>query len=242
MKRPRLVIVIWFLLTAFGYAQDEKTEVAVFAGGYFNSGFQSFKVLNPTTGIEVGTFKPVSEANSGIFGVRGSYNFRPQMAAEATFGFSPAGRSQNSSAFGLVPVLVVPVGSQQGTPIAVRSPVLRDGNVYLYSGTLLTYFNQRGTWRPFFTVGAGGITRTSKIAFIQNPLPILVRVTTVPIISPTLVPATTRTDMTLVLGVGFKKYLPHGLGVRMDFRDHINKFDQSTVNNIELSLGLFTRF
>src|SRR5207237_5245165 len=130
------------------------------------------------------------------------------MAAEATFGFSPAGRSQNSFAFGMaVPVLVVPVGSQQAIPIVVRSPVLRDGNVYLYSGTLLTYFNQRGTWRPFFTVGAGGITRTSKIAFIQNPLPILVRVTTVPIISPTLVPATTRTDMTLVLGVGFKKYL-----------------------------------
>jgi len=45
-----------------------------------------------------------------------------------------------------------------------------------------------------------------------------------------------------VLGVGFKKFLPHGLGVRMDFRDYINKFDQSTVNNMELSLGLFTRF
>ena len=210
---------------------------------YFNSGFQSFKVLNPSTGAQVGTFKPISEANSGIFGVRSSYNFRPQMAAEATFGFSPAGRSQNSFPFGMaVPVLVVPVESQQAIPIAVRSPVLRDGNVYLYSGTLLTYFNQRGTWRPFFTVGAGGITRTSKIAFIQNPLPILVRVTTVPIISPTLVPATTRTDMTLVLGVGFKKYLPRGLGARLDFRDHINKFDQSTVNNMELSLGLFTRF
>src|SRR5437667_7730874 len=242
MKRPRLVIVIWFLLSALGFGRDEKTEVVVFAGGYFNSGFQSFKILNQQQAQQVGTFKPVSEANSGIFGVRGSYHFRPQMAAEATFGFSPAGRSQNSSAFGLVPVLVVPVGSQQGTPIAVRSPVLRDGNVYLYSGTLLTYFSQRGTWRPFFTVGAGGITRTSKIAFIRNPLPILVRVTTVPIISPTLVPATTRTDMTLVLGVGFKKYLPHGLGVRMDFRDHINKFDQSTVNNMEMSLGLFTRF
>ena len=244
MKRTCLVIVIWFALThSFAFAQDEKTELAVFAGGYFNSGFQSFKVLNPTTGARLGTFKPVSEANSGIFGVRSSYNFRPQMAAEATFGFSPAGRSQNSFPFGMaVPVLVVPVESQQAIPIAVRSPVLRDGNVYLYSGTLLTYFNQRGTWRPFFTVGAGGITRTSKIAFIQNPLPILVRVTTVPIISPTLVPATTRTDMTLVLGVGFKKYFPHGLGARMDFRDHINKFDQSTVNNMELSLGLFTRF
>jgi len=28
----------------------------------------------------------------------------------------------------------------------------------------------------------------------------------------------------------------------MDFRDHINKFDQSTVNNMELSLGLFSGF
>src|SRR2546427_1134764 len=181
MKRRRLVVVTWFLLTAFGFAQDAKTEVAVFAGGYFNSGFQSFKILSPTTGAQVGTFKPVSEANSGIFGVRGSYNFRPQMAAEATFGFSPSGRSQNSLAFGQVPVFV---GTVQGTPIAVRSPVLRDGNVYLYSGTLLTYFSQRGTWRPFFTVGGGGITRTSKIAFLQNVLSVPVGVIAGPIISP----------------------------------------------------------
>src|SRR6266566_3598937 len=97
MKRTRLVIGIWFILTgSFAFAQDAKTEVGVFGGGYFNSGFQSFKVLNPTTGAQTGTFKPVSEANSGIFGVRGSYNFRSQMAAEVTFGFSPAGRSQNS--------------------------------------------------------------------------------------------------------------------------------------------------
>src|SRR5437867_9697562 len=120
MKRTCLVIVIWFALThSFAFAQDEKTELAVFAGGYFNSGFQSFKVLNPSTGARLGTFKPVSEAN---------------------------------------------------------------------------YFNQRGTWRPFFTVGAGGITKTSKLAFVQNLLPVGVRVSTVLIISPTLVPATTRTD------------------------------------------------
>src|SRR2546427_4998524 len=145
MKRTRLIIGIWFILTgSFAFAQDAKTEVGVFGGGYFNSGFQSFKALNPTTGAEVGTFKPVSEANSGIFGVRGSYQFRPQMAAEATFGFSPAGRSQNSFAFGLVPVFV---GTQQPIPIALRSPVLPDRNVYLYSGTLLPYLNQRGTWR-----------------------------------------------------------------------------------------------
>src|SRR3989454_4389386 len=243
MKRTRLVIVIWFVLTcSLAFGQDAKTEVAVFAGGYFNSGFQSFKILSPTTGAQVGTFKPVSEANSGIFGVRGSYNFRPQMAAEATFGFSPAGRSQNSSAFGVLVPVLVGVGSQQGINFALRAPVLRDGNVYLYSGTLLTYLNQRGTWRPFFTVGAGGITRTSKIAFLQNLPPVPVGVTPVPIISPTLVPSTTRTDMSLVLGVGFKEYLQHGLGVRMDFRDHINKVDQSTVNNMELSLGLFIRY
>src|SRR5256884_5619232 len=100
MKRTCLVIVIWFALThSFAFAQDEKIEVAVFGGGYFNSGFQSFKVLNPTTGAQVGTFKPVSEANSGIFGVRSSYSFGSQMAAAATFAFSPAGRIQNSSAF-----------------------------------------------------------------------------------------------------------------------------------------------
>ena len=242
MKRTCLVIVIWLALThSFAFAQDEKAEVGVFAGGYFNSGFQSFKVLNPTTGAQVGTFKPVSEANSGIFGARGSYDFRSQMAAEVTFGSSPAGRSQNSFAFGQ-PIVPVLVASEQAIPVAVRSPVLRDGNVYLYSGTLLMYFNQRGTWRPFFTVGAGGITRTAKIAFVQNNAVRFDPSFIISIISPTLVPSTTRTDMALVLGAGFKKYLPHGLGARMDFRDHINKFDQSTVNKMELSLGLFTRF
>src|SRR5436309_3730510 len=209
MKRTRLVIVIWFILTcSLAFGQDAKTEVAVFAGGYFNSGFQSFKVLNPTTGAQVGTFKPVREANSGIFGARGSYDFRSQMAAEVTFGFSPAGRSQNFSTSGFLTGVLGPTQIQPGIPITVRSPVLRDGNAYLYSGTLLTYFNQRGTWRPFFTVGAGGITRTSKMAFLQNLLPVPVGgVLTGPIISPSLVPSTTRTDMALVLGAGFKKYL-----------------------------------
>ena len=242
MKRTRLVINIWFVLTcSSAFAQDEKTEVAVFAGGYFNSGFQSFKVLNPSTGVQVGTFKPVTEANSGIFGLRSSYRFMPQMEVEGTFGFSPAGRSQNTPTTG-IPAGIVLVTNPPAIPVPIRAPVLRDGNVYLYSGTLLTYFNQRGTWRPFFTVGAGGITRTAKIAFVQNNAVRFDPNFIISIISPTLVPSTTRTDMALVLGAGFKKYLPHGLGARMDFRDHINKFDQSTVNNMELSLGLFTRF
>ena len=242
MKRTRLVIVIWFILTcSLAFGQDAKTEVAVFAGGYFNSGFQSFKVLNPTTGAPVGTFKPVSEANSGIFGLRSNYRFMPQMEVEGTFGFSPAGRSQNTPTTG-IPAGIVLVTNPPAIPVPIRAPVLRDGNVYLYSGTLLTYFNQRGTWRPFFTVGAGGITRTAKIAFVQNNAVRFDPSFIISIISPTLVPSTTRTDMALVLGAGFKKYLPHGLGARVDFRDHINKFDQSTVNNMELSLGLFTRF
>ncbi len=248
MKSTGLVIIIWFLLTgSLAFAQEEKTELGVFAGGYFNSGFQSFTVLNPTTGARTGNYKPVSEANSGIFGLRSSYRLTPQMAVEGTFGFSPAGRSQNVLTTGFVTAGFV-AGPVQGQPtapipIAFRSPVLRDGNVYLYSGTLLTYLNRQGTWKPFFTVGAGGITRTSKIAFVQSVVPPLSDGTIpVPVFSPTIIPATTRTDMALVLGVGFKKYLPHALGVRMDFRDHINKFDQSTVNNMELSLGLFTRF
>src|SRR6266568_9597712 len=115
------------------------------------------------------------------------------------FGFSPAGRSQNTPTTG-IPAGIVLVTNPPALPVPIRSPVLRDGNVYLYTGTLLTYLNQRGTWRPFFTVGGGGITRTSKIAFLQNFPPVPVGVTPVPIISPTLVPSTTRTDMALVLG------------------------------------------
>src|SRR5439155_11646587 len=137
-------------------------------------------------------------ANSGVFGVRSSYGFTSQMAVEGTFGFSPAGRSQN---FLITAGLVAgPVQAQPTilVPIAFRTPVLRDGNTYLYSGTLLTYFNRRGTWRPFFTVGAGGITRTSKIAFAQNTLlPVPLGTTPVPVFSPTIIPATTRTDMAL---------------------------------------------
>ena len=240
MKRTCLATILCFVFaSSIAFGQDGKMEIAVFGGGYFNSGFQSFKVLNPSTGAQTSTFKPISEANSGIFGVRGSYSFRPQMAFEGTFGFSPAGRSQHF----LTPGFPIILTTQPAIPVPIRTPVLRDGNIYLYSGTLLTYLNQRGTWKPFFTVGGGAITRTSKIAFVPNPL-VLGPVGTipVPIISPTIVPATTRTDMALVLGAGFKKYLPHGLGARLDFRDYINKFDQSTVNNMELSLGLFTRF
>jgi hypothetical protein len=242
MIRGRSAILFCFIFRCtVSFGQDEKTELGVFAGGYFNSGFQSFKVLNPTTGSQDGTFKPVSEANSGIFGARSSYSFRPEMAFEGTFGFSPAGRSQNSPIFS-VPVLVVAQQQQPSIPVLIRGPVMRGGHTYLYSVSLLTYFNRRGTWRPFFTVGAGGITRTSNIAFVYNFPPVPVGVPTAPIFFPTFVPSTTRTDMTLVLGAGFKKYLPHRLGMRMDFRDHISKFDQSTVNNMELSLGLFTRF
>src|SRR5437870_2823782 len=212
MKRTRLVIVIGFVLSgSFAFAQDEKIELGVFAGGYFNSGFQSFKVLNPITGAQVGTFKPVSEANSGIFGARGSYQFRPQMAAEATFGFSH--RWPHPKSF-CVRSRAGFCGDSTANTYRASLAGIADGNVYLYSGTLLTYLNQRGTWRPFFTVGAGGITRTSKIAFLQNLPPILVGVTTTPIFSPTLVPATTRTEMALVLGIGFNSLnVPHHLPV-----------------------------
>src|SRR5437667_10613926 len=70
MKRTRLVIVIGFVLSgSFAFAQDEKTELGVFAGGYFNSGFQSFKVLNPITGAQVGTFNP-SAKRTAVFSGR----------------------------------------------------------------------------------------------------------------------------------------------------------------------------
>ena len=50
MKPTGLVIIIWFVLTgSLAFAQEEKTELGVFVGGYFNSGFQSFTLLNPTT-------------------------------------------------------------------------------------------------------------------------------------------------------------------------------------------------
>src|SRR5437867_12529043 len=135
MKRTCLVIVIWFVLTrSLAFGQDEKNEVAVFAGGYFNSGSQSLKVLNPTPRAQVGTFKPTSEANSGIFGLRSSYRFMPQMEVEGTFGFSPAGRSQNTPTTG-IPADIVLVTNPPAIPVPILWPVLLDANVLQYRGT-----------------------------------------------------------------------------------------------------------
>jgi hypothetical protein len=242
MKRYFLVALLCSLACVpILQAQTRNIEVGVYAGGLFNAGFQSFKVLNPTTGQPIRTIKPTSEANSGVFGARASYRLTERLAAEGTFGFSPAGRNQNPIPFAVVAVLTSGQLSQQA-PVPISTPTLRGGNVFLYDGALVVSVNEDHTWRPFLLAGAGAITRTAKIRFIQNPYILAPSNPPNLIIAPAIVPSPNRTDMTLVLGGGVKKDISSRFVIRLEFRDHINKFDQSTVNNLETSLGLFTRF
>ncbi len=241
MKRYSLVALLCFLASVpILHAQTRNVEVGVYTGGLFNTGFQSFKVLNPTTGQPIRTIKPISEANSGVFGARASYRLTERLAAEGTFGFSPAGRNQTSVAFA-VPGLSFGQPSSQA-PVPIFSPTLGGGNVFLYDGVLVVSLNENHSWRAFLLAGAGAITRTAKIRFIQNPFILVQSNPPNLIIAPAIVPSPNRTNMTLVLGGGVKKKITSQFVIRLDFRDHINKFDQSTVNNLETSVGLFTRF
>jgi len=241
MKRYALVALLCYIASApILCAQTRNVEVGVYAGGFFNAGFQSFKVLNPTTGQPIRTIKPISEANSGVFGARASYRLTERLAAEGTFGFSPAGRNQT-----VIPFAVVQLTSGQSSqqaPVPISTPTLGAGDVFLYDGALVVSASEDHTWRPFLLAGAGAITRTAKIRFVQNPLILAPSNQPNLIIVPTIVPSPNRTDMTVVLGGGVKKSITSRVVIRLDFRDHINKLSQSTVNNLETSLGLFTRF
>src|SRR6266568_5444648 len=128
MKRYSLVALLCFLASVPVLdAETRNVEVGVYAGGLFNTGFQSFKVLNPTTGQPIRTIKPISEANSGVFGARASYRLTERLAAEGTFGFSPAGRNQTSVPFAVVPGLSFGQSSAQA-PVPISTPTLGGGN------------------------------------------------------------------------------------------------------------------
>ncbi len=220
-------------------AQDGKMELAVYAGGFFNTGFQSYRISNPATGQTMQTFKPVSEPNSVIFGIRGSYWMSPRITAEGTFGFSPAGRSQNSIVFG-IPGPILTTDSSSRITFPSFSPYVAGGDVFLVNGVLLAAVTTNRTWTPFLLAGAGAITRTGDVRFVPNPLAIGSPSSQVSIFLPSVIVASpNRTAMTLVLGAGFKKRITSRFGIRLDFRDHINTFDGSTVNNLETSLGIF---
>ena len=241
MKRTGMI----FVLLAFGVlatrAQERKIEIAPFAGGYFSAGFRSATI------VQLGApgtreFKPVDEPNSGIFGVRGSYDLTRRFTAEGTFGFSPAGRE-----FARVPIAIgilapsppTNVTQAQQAAIAVLAPVIRGKDTFQYSGNVLINWRKAKGWTPFVTAGVGAVTRTAEVRAVSGvPVPILGGVPFRPTI---VVPSPTSTDWSVNIGGGVKKYFSSRCGIRSDFRDYISPVSEDIVNNLEVSLGLILR-
>jgi len=289
MKRSGFIGCLAIVLLAISaHAQERKIEIAPFAGGYFSAGFQSVKFVQfgpiaiqpgpflsgPSTGITlipptdtVRDLKPVDEPNSGIFGVRASYDLTRRFTLEGTFGFSPAGRQFTPLVFPRLiqgvspapqPTPPQPAPPQQGQ-ISFEEllgfllgrpsqlPVIGGKDTFHYGGNVLFRWPGTRGWSPFLTGGLGAVTRTAEISSVSRP-PILIQqpsgapITFPPIIAPIVIPAPIDTDLAVNFGGGVKKYFSSRYGIRFDFRDYISKVDEDTVHNLEASLGVILRF
>ena len=252
MKITRSVLATIGLLATTAQAQETKIEIAPYAGGYFSAGFQSVKLVGFGPAATVRDLKPVDEPNSGIFGVRGSYDLTRRITLEGAFGFSPAGRNFVVS-FGPSPLVLggitspsppvvspTPPTPPTGTQIAlpVVAPLIRGNDTFHYSGNVLFRWPRARGWTPFLTGGLGAITRTAEVRVRTGPLPL---VTGIPIRLQFTVPSPTETDFSVNFGGGVKKYFSTRCGIRFDFRDYVSTLGEDTVNNMEVSFGLILR-
>jgi hypothetical protein len=198
MKRIASILFGIFFLASAAPAQERKIEIAPFAGGYFSAGFQSVHrvglgpiILAPVPGrasalpFTSGEVKPVDEPNSGIFGVRASYDLSRRFTLEGTFGFSPAGRNFLSPLFSFPAVIATPA---PGDPTPLPPPVprqpgpftfedmqgllvgrpflapsVRGKDTFQYSGNVLFRWPGARGWSPFITGGLGAVTRTAEV-------------------------------------------------------------------------------
>ena len=267
MKRS-VFLFVFILLAASAQAQERKIEIAPFAGGYFSAGFQSVKLVGFGPAATVRDLKPVDEPNSGIFGVRASFDLTRRFTLEGTFGFSPAGREFVAS-FGPLPLALggiaggtspaqpgvspsppvaspSPPTSPTGTQIAIPvvAPLIRGNDTFHYSGNVLFRWPRANGWTPFITGGLGAVTRTAEgNAQVRGGMFGLV-----PGVSPSIpirlsfvVPSPTETDFSVNFGGGVKKYFTSRCGIRFDFRDYVSTLGEDTVNNLEVSFGLILR-
>jgi hypothetical protein len=202
MKRIASILFGIVFLAGSAPAQERKIEITPFAGGYFSAGFQSVKLvqwgpsavasgpgiitLTPQP-LPVRDLKPVDEPNSGIFGVRASYDLSRRFTLEGTFGFSPAGREFTALspriilAQGLLPqpqpTPPQPVSPQPGQvgsgnpegslvvrPIPFPIPFIRGKDTFHYSGNVLFRWPGARGWSPFITGGLGAVTRTAEVS------------------------------------------------------------------------------
>ena len=154
MQRILSIGLFAFSFAIAAHAQERKIEISPFAGGYFNSGYQStgtdFLVL---IGF-IGPSGTSGEPNSGIFGVRGSHDLTSTLSLEGTFGFSPTGQRYPSEGWSF--------SSLEDFLNGLGPPPSQAGETYHYTGNILYKFYNRGGWAPFFTAGAGAVTRSSK--------------------------------------------------------------------------------
>ena len=249
MQRILSIALCAFSFAIAARAQERRIEISPFAGGYFDSGFQQGGFVDI-----FGRKGTSGEPNSGIFGVRGSHELTRSLALEGTFGFSPTGhrfregpefRYFDSDDFLIEPFFLV---------IEPLFPAIRAGETYHYAANILYELSNRGGWVPFFTAGAGAVTRTRieraltpTIRPYLSPDPILSPPTISPYLSlypgvdyPVVDPET-QTNLSVNLGGGVKKYLTRRYGIRFDFRSYISQPSGDTVNNMELSFGLIFR-
>jgi len=241
MKITRSVLATIGLLAITAQAQETKIEIAPYAGGYFSAGFQSARIIELGATPTSREFRPVDEPNSGIFGVRGSYDLTRRITLEGAFGFSPAGREVAQSSFAIPLIASAPpnLSPVQEALIATVVPTIRGKDTFNYSGNVLLQWRKARGWTPFITGGLGAITRTAEIAVPTGPtrpiLPIL------PIRFRIVVPSPTETDFSVNFGGGLKKYFSSRCGIRLDFRNYVSQVGEDTVNNMEVSLGVIFR-
>ena len=221
MRRILPVVLATICLTQAVRAQERKIEISPFAGGYFSTGYQSYRSIGNISGL--GPPATGGEPKSGIFGVRASHNLTSSLSLECTFGFSPTGLRFRREGWSFSSIEAFLTGS--------GPPPDRAGETYHYAGNILYELYNRVGWAPFFTAGAGAVTRTGR-----EP-------TTTPVISPYLALSpvsqpSTQTNLSVNLGGGVKKYFTDRYGIRFDFRSYISQPSGDTVNNIQVSLGL----
>jgi len=256
MKRTGVICASILLaacsLAAAVKAQDRKIEISPYAGGYFSAGFQTFQTVQlfPTPAIR--EIRPADEPNSGMFGVRASYDLNRRFALEGTFGFSPAGRDRSSLLAELRPdPVIVPYLALYPAPV-LPVPAFRGKDTYHYSGNVVFRWRKSNGWSPFLTGGLGAVQRTGELALPSGPFPVFVfggisPLPPLPGLPPSPRPATSlalpfpspsQTDFSVNFGGGVKKYFTDRCGIRFDFRNYTSEVGADTVNNMEVSLGL----
>jgi hypothetical protein len=251
-------LVVLSCVSSAAQAQERKIEISPFAGGYFSAGFQSFQTVQLLPTPVIREARPVDEPNSGIFGVRASYDLTPRFALEGAFGFSPAGLSSSPAvgAWTFTSISDFLMGRVEPAAAVVVGPSpFRGKDTFSYSGNVVFHWRKANGWTPFLTGGLGAAQRTGELALPAVVIPVVVPILLpepqpAPTFPPSPRPGTTlafstpspsETDFSVNFGGGVKKYFNDRYGIRIDFRNYTSEVGDDTVNNIEVSLGLILR-